>query len=134
MPSGARLRTDVDFRAGTFFDGTRMQVIVTPTWNVSPHLELGGDYQLTRLRFGERDQSGDIHLARLRIRAALDARASGNAFVQYNSTTDRLDLNVRLATTSPRARPLARLQRGPRHRPALELAACRAAGLVARAR
>jgi hypothetical protein len=33
---------------------------------------------------------------RFRIRAALDARASGNAFVQYNSTTDRLDFNVRL--------------------------------------
>ena len=28
MPSGARLRTDVDARVGTFFDGTRAQVIV----------------------------------------------------------------------------------------------------------
>ena len=35
-------------------------------------------------------------MLRLRIRTALDARASGNAFVQYNSTTDRLDFNVRL--------------------------------------
>jgi hypothetical protein len=32
----------------------------------------------------------------MRIRTALDSRASGNAFVQYNSTTDRLDANVRL--------------------------------------
>jgi hypothetical protein len=32
----------------------------------------------------------------LRIRTALDVRASGNAFIQYNSTTDRLDFNVRL--------------------------------------
>jgi hypothetical protein len=31
-----------------------------------------------------------------RSQPALDARASGNAFVQYNSTTDRLDFNVRL--------------------------------------
>src|SRR5690606_32503465 len=66
------------------------------TWNVSPHLELGGDYQLTMLRFPDRDQRANIHVGRLRVRTALNARASGDAFVQYNSTTDRLDVNVRL--------------------------------------
>jgi len=96
MPSGARLRTGVDARAGRYFDGTRAQLILTPTWNLSRHLELGGAYQMTRLRFPERDQATDIHLARFRVRAAFDARASGNAFVQYNSTTDRLALNLRL--------------------------------------
>jgi hypothetical protein len=96
MPSGARLRTDVDVRAGTFFDGTRAQAIVTPTWNVSRHLELGASYQLTRLRFPVRGEKDDIHLAELQVRAALNARASANAVVQYNSTTDRVDLNLRL--------------------------------------
>ena len=33
---------------------------------------------------------------RLRVRTAVDAKASGNAFIQYNSTTDRVDFNVRL--------------------------------------
>jgi Domain of unknown function (DUF5916)/Carbohydrate family 9 binding domain-like len=96
MPAGARLRTDVDARAGTFFDGTRQQVIVTPTWNLSRHLEIGASYQLTRLRFAQRGQGDNVHLGRLQVRAALDARASANAFVQYNSTSDRVDLNVRL--------------------------------------
>jgi hypothetical protein len=96
MPSGRTLRADVDFRTGTYFDGRRTQVILTPTWNVNRHLELGGDYQLTALRFPVRQQSADIHLLRLRVRTALDAKASGNAFVQYNSTTERLDFNVRL--------------------------------------
>jgi hypothetical protein len=96
MPSGAKLRTDVDFRTGTYFDGRRTQVILAPTWNVSPHLEFGGDYQFTALRFGVRNEAADIHLVRLRARTALDARASGNAFIQYNSTTDRLDFNIRL--------------------------------------
>jgi hypothetical protein len=96
MGDGARLRSNLDFRAGTYFDGTRVQAILTPTWNVSPHLELGADYQLSRLRFSTRNQKADIHVGRLRIRAALDARTSGNAFVQYNSTTSRLDFNVRL--------------------------------------
>ena len=96
MASGRKLRTDVDFRTGTYFDGTRTQVLLTPTWNVNRHLELGGDYQLSVLRFPARDQSANIHLLRLRVRTAVDARASGNAFVQYNSTTDGLDFNVRL--------------------------------------
>ena len=95
MPSGAKLRTSADFRTGTYFDGRRTQVIVSPTWNVSPHLELGGDYQMSLLRFDSRGESVNIHLARLRVRTALNAQASGNAFVQYNSTTNRVDFNVR---------------------------------------
>lgn len=93
--TGAKLRTDVNFRAGTYFDGKRQQIIVTPTWNASPHLELGAEYQLTRLQFPIRDEKEDIQLLRLRIRTALNARASANAFVQYNSTTQRADINVR---------------------------------------
>ncbi len=96
MPSGSKLRTDVDMRAGSYFDGTRMQVIASPTWNVSPYLELGGEYQLSRLRFASRDQAATVQVGRLRVRAAKDASASASAFVQYNSTTERLDLNVRL--------------------------------------
>lgn len=96
MPTGARLRTSLDARAGSYFDGTRAQVILSPTWNISPHLELGGEYQATLLRFKSRGQSANIHLARLRIRAAANAQSSGNAFVQYNSTTQRLDFNIRL--------------------------------------
>jgi hypothetical protein len=95
MGAGARLRTSLDARAGTYFDGTRAQIIVAPTWNVAPQLELGADYQMTRLRFDDRDQRTDIHLARVRVRGALNARASGNAFLQYNSTTDRLAVNFR---------------------------------------
>lgn len=96
MPSGLKLRTDVDARAGTYFDGQRQQVILSPTWNVSKHLELGAAYQLTRLRFPIRRERADIQLVGFRIRTALDVRASANAFIQYNSTTDRLDCNVRL--------------------------------------
>src|SRR5688572_5521111 len=48
------------------------------------------------MEFDKRDQVETIQLARARVRAALNPQASGNAFVQYNSTTDRLDFNVRL--------------------------------------
>ncbi|HJU87806.1 MAG TPA: DUF5916 domain-containing protein [Gemmatimonadaceae bacterium] len=95
MPQGRRLRTTMDARAGTYFDGTRAQVILSPTWNLSRHLELGGTYQVSVLRFDDRDEKANIHLARLRIGATLDARASANAFVQYNSTTQRVNVNLR---------------------------------------
>ncbi len=96
MPTGRRARTSVDFRTGTYFDGRRTQALLTPTWNLSRHFELGADYQVSLLRFPVREQSANIHVARVRIRTAFDATKSGNAFVQYNSTTDRLDFNVRL--------------------------------------
>jgi hypothetical protein len=96
MAPGRKIRTGIDVRSGTYFDGKRTQAIVSPTWNLSKHLELGSDYQFTRLTFESRKQATDIHVARLRIRAAVDAQKSGNAFVQYNSTTERLELNVRL--------------------------------------
>jgi len=96
MGAGSKARTGMDFRTGSYFDGTRTQVILTPTWNVSPHLELGTDYQLSHLEFDTRNQVENVQVARFRIRAALNPQASGNAFVQYNSTTDRLDFNVRL--------------------------------------
>jgi hypothetical protein len=95
MGSGAKLRTAMDLRSGTYFDGQRTQLILTPTWNASKHLELGTDYQITALRFPVRNQSVDLHVARLRIRTALNAATSGNAFIQYNSTLNRMDFNMR---------------------------------------
>jgi hypothetical protein len=95
-PAGDRVRMNVDARAGTYFDGHRTQVILRPTWNASRHLELGADYQLSMLRFPVRGERDDISVARLRVRTAMDVRLSGNAFVQYNSSTDALDFNVRL--------------------------------------
>ncbi len=94
--SGRKLRANLDVKSGTYFDGHRTQLILTPTWNASRYLELSGDYRVTSLSFPSRDQSDVIHVGRLRIGTALDARHSGNALVQYSSTTDRLDMNVRL--------------------------------------
>ncbi len=96
MSQGARVRTSLDVRSGTYFDGTRTQVILKPTWNASKHLELGADYQLTVLKFDVRNQRESIQVARFRVRTALDAQRSGNAFIQYNSTTGSVDANVRL--------------------------------------
>jgi len=81
--------------AGTFYDGWQVTANVTPIWYVSPHLELSGFYQFTRIRFPDRDQQLDAHLARLRIGTAVDTKLSTNAFIQYNSTVHTVSANIR---------------------------------------
>jgi hypothetical protein len=61
-----------------------------------PALELGGDYELNRIRFPERGDEFTSHLLRLRARTGLDARWSASALVQYSSAADRLGANARL--------------------------------------
>jgi hypothetical protein len=81
--------------AGTFYDGWEATGEVAPIWYVSPHLELSGSYLFSRIRFPERDQRFDAHLARLRIGTALNTQLSTNAFVQFNSATHTVSANVR---------------------------------------
>jgi hypothetical protein len=81
--------------AGTFYDGWQATVEVASVWYVSPHLELSGVYQFSRIRFPERDEGFDVHLARLRIGTALNTKLSTNAFIQFNSTTHTVSANVR---------------------------------------
>jgi hypothetical protein len=97
VASDARLRrAGATLEAGQFYDGTRVAMGVTPTWNVSRHLELGGAYQVDRVEFRDRGQLLTAHVARLRTRVMLDTRLSGAAFVQYNSASNAISTNLRL--------------------------------------
>jgi hypothetical protein len=81
--------------AGTFYDGWQATAGVSPVWYVSPHLELSGFYEFNRIRFPDRDQGLDAHLARLRIGTALNTEVSTNAFIQFNSAANTVSANVR---------------------------------------
>jgi hypothetical protein len=81
--------------AGTFFDGWQATAEVSPIWYVSPHLELAGSYVFNRIRFPDRDQRVDAHLARLRIGTAFNTKVSTNAFIQFNSAANAVSANVR---------------------------------------
>jgi len=82
--------------AGQFFDGTLVSLEVNPAWNPSRHLELGLDYTFNAVRFAERDQAANIHLARVRIQAAYDIHLTLATFAQYNSAADAASVNARL--------------------------------------
>ncbi len=95
MPRTQLLQLGIAVSAGSFYDGWRLAVGLTPVWYVSPHLELTGEYHWDRVRFPDRNQGFDAHIARLRIGTALNTNLSTNAFIQYNSATEAVSANVR---------------------------------------
>ncbi|MFP4228504.1 MAG: DUF5916 domain-containing protein [Salinivenus sp.] len=84
-PDGQLLRVGADLSLGGFYDGRRWQAELSPTWNLSRHLELGGTYQLNLVRFPDRGEEFAAHVARTRVRLAFNKKISTNAFLQYNS-------------------------------------------------
>ncbi len=95
LPRGGTARGTVTAGTGSFYDGWRTSLMLRPEWRVSPHLTLGGDYELNVIRFTDRNESIDAHLVRLRIDAALDKHFSANLFTQYNSADDDASINAR---------------------------------------
>ncbi|MBX2822717.1 MAG: hypothetical protein KTR29_23670 [Rhodothermaceae bacterium] len=95
-PEGWQFRPDVTLISGTFYDGWRTSLSPGLAWNVSKHLELGVDYELSIIRFPDRDQRFNAHLPRVRIQAALNNHFSVASLVQYNNQTDRVNINTRL--------------------------------------
>lgn len=97
VPSAARLiRTGASLEAGSFFDGWRTSVAVSPSWNASRHLELTGAYEFNHVTFPDRRERFVAHLARLSARAAVNVRLSASTFLQYSSASEDLTMNFRL--------------------------------------
>jgi hypothetical protein len=94
-PSGALVRPSANVSGGQFYDGTRVSFVVSPTWSVSRHLNVGGAYELNRIRFDDRNQEFTSHIGRLRTDLTFTTRTSASAFAQYNSAGDVVVVNVR---------------------------------------
>ncbi len=95
-PSGKLISALVTLDAGSFYDGRRISLGLTPTWHVSPDLELSAGCQFNRVVFPARNQRFVAHIARLRALYMLSTKFSAVAFIQYNSAIDAVMANVRL--------------------------------------
>ncbi len=95
MADGSLFRGEAEIEGGTFFDGTRVGVELSPTWNASRHLELQGSWSFTRLSFDDRDQSANVQLMGLRAQVGINRKISWNAFIQFNTDAEVADANVR---------------------------------------
>lgn len=82
-------------RAGTFYDGKRITLGITPLTNIGSFLELSCTYELNRIAFTGRDQQFISHLTLLRVVANLSTRHSLTSLAQYNSVTDQIITNIR---------------------------------------
>jgi hypothetical protein len=92
----ALVRLSVSAEAGTFFDGRRAALSLSPTWLASRHLQLAGTWQVNRLDFAARDERLTTHVARVRSQVMVSSTLSGVAFAQFNSTADAVVLNARV--------------------------------------
>jgi hypothetical protein len=86
----------LDMLAGSFYDGNRFSVTVQPYWNISPSLKMSAEYTYDRLRFSDRRQRFDGHIARLRTLLMFTTRLSMSAFIQYSSADQNMLANLRL--------------------------------------
>jgi hypothetical protein len=95
-PQGNLLSGIFTFDAGTFYDGSRFSLGVTPQWSIVPDLELSGTLQWNEVRFPDRGQKYIAPIARLKLLATLTTAFSASAMVQYDGGSDAVIGNVRI--------------------------------------
>jgi hypothetical protein len=86
----------MDGWTGSFFDGNRFSMMLSPSWNLSSSLQLKAEYEYNRIRFPERDQRFDGHVARFRALFMMSTSLSVSTFIQFNSADHNMLANVRL--------------------------------------
>ena len=96
MRRGIPLRTSFGWGIAQFYDGWRANIWLAPQWNVSRFLGLTALYRLERIRFPDRDQGFNAHIARLWMQLAVNNKLSMNAFCQFSSEADFAAANVRI--------------------------------------
>lgn len=92
---GQRWVAEIDVGAAGYYGGMRYTAEVEPTINVSAHLQIGTEYSYNQIRLPD----GPVvhaHIARARIKSAVNRRLSMDGLVQYASTQQLLAGNVRI--------------------------------------
>ena len=94
-PENSRFYVGMDLFAGSFFDGNRFSIMLSPTWNMSASVQIKTEYEYNRLRFSKRNQHFNGHVARIRALWMLSTKLSFSSFIQYNNTDNYGGANVR---------------------------------------
>ncbi|TVP58485.1 MAG: hypothetical protein EA351_03665, partial [Gemmatimonadales bacterium] len=95
MARSRPFRGNLTAGTGQFYDGRRWSVNVSPAWNQSKYLELGGGLELNHLSFPERDEAVTAGLAQLNAQIALNTSLSLSVFAQYSNVADLTTVNAR---------------------------------------
>jgi hypothetical protein len=81
---------------GQYYDGSKYSIMARPTISVSPSIQLTGTYYYGYVKFPERNQKLNTHVANAKLLYMLNTKLSASLLVQYNSVTDNLVGNFRL--------------------------------------
>jgi hypothetical protein len=95
-PQSKPLWAQVIFNAGSFYDGKKYSLSISPLWNISSSWELSGVYEYNNVEFSERNQNFISHIIRLKVLYMLNTKFSVSSFVQYNSAANVILTNFRL--------------------------------------
>lgn len=95
LPSSWPVSTTATVNVGSFFDGRRVGMMLTPRWSPSPHLRITGGWGAERIEFPDRGQTFESILLRTTTELTVSTRITLSALVKYNSAADALSANVR---------------------------------------
>ena len=94
LSRGGLVRGELGGSAGSFYDGRRVGLRMSPALNISRHVEIRPGYDLNRFEL----RGGDYlttHLAKLGVDFSLDTHLSLSVLAQYNSAADQALVNAR---------------------------------------
>jgi hypothetical protein len=81
--------------AGSFYDGRRFSISLSPRADISKHLQLSGMYQLDAVEFPDRNQKFVGQIGQLKVSAFLNSKLSLVSLAQYNSASHKIIMNIR---------------------------------------
>jgi hypothetical protein len=87
--AGAAFVPAARFERGEFYGGNRNGLFLSGTWAASPHLMVRGDYEFNEVSLPQ--GTFDTHLWRARFSMPVTARATADAFVQWNGLNQQGD-------------------------------------------
>ena len=86
---GRAIVMGADLEGGEFYGGDRKAVTLSGIWRASPHFELQANYQYNDITLPE--GAFAAHLWRARFKVPITARATADAFFQWNGLTEAGD-------------------------------------------
>ena len=93
--SAHALRAGISGQFSRFYDGTQHTISVSPTWNPSRYVELGGEAEFNFVTFDKRDQKELFHVYRLRSLLAVNTKLSLQLLTQFSKVSKVVATNAR---------------------------------------
>jgi hypothetical protein len=93
--SGKDISAGFIAEAGSFYDGWKLSLFSGPSFSIGSDLDLGLTYNIDFINFIRRDISFTNHILGMRGLFTMTTKISMSAFVQYNTSVDKVMTNFR---------------------------------------